>query len=103
MRATASHHAVLRIVDAAVEAASPALAVERQGEVAEGVGGVRAPVVHRVRAQHRVLVVVLGAIEPQRIEAGGAFPGLLRRPSDLPSIALLFLRCRKPPLRARRR
>ena len=36
----------------------------------------RAPVVHRVRAQHRVLVVMRGAVEPQRIEAARAFLGL---------------------------
>ena len=68
MRATAlptcgSHHALLRIVDVAVEAAGAGLAVERHGEVAERVGGVRAPIVHRVRAQDRALMVVLDAVE----------------------------------------
>jgi hypothetical protein len=42
-----SHHPVLRIVDPPVKAASPGLAVERHGEVAERVGGVRAPVAPR--------------------------------------------------------
>src|ERR1700704_1034265 len=45
-----SHHSVLRIIDPPVEIAGAALAVERHGEVAERVGGVRAPIVHRVWA-----------------------------------------------------
>ena len=71
-----SHHAVLGIGDAPVEAAPAGLAVEAHGEIAEGVGGVRGPVVHRVRAQHRVLVVVLGAVEGERIDAARAFAGV---------------------------
>jgi len=47
-----SHHAVLEIGDPPVEAAAAGLAVEAHGEVAEGVGGVRGPVVHRMRPQH---------------------------------------------------
>ena len=52
---------MLRIVNPPEESARTAPLIERHGEVAEGVGGMRAPVVHRVRAQHRVLLVVLGA------------------------------------------
>jgi hypothetical protein len=46
-----SHHTLLRIVDAAIEASVRRPAVEREREVAERIGGVRAPVVHRARPQ----------------------------------------------------
>ena len=52
-----SDHPLLRIFDAAVEAGLRRLAVEGEREVAERVGRVRGPVVHRLRPQRLQLVV----------------------------------------------
>ena len=48
-------------------------AVEREGEVAERIGGVRGPVVHRPQAQRPQLVVVFGAVELERVDARAHF------------------------------
>jgi hypothetical protein len=50
--------------------------VEREREVAERIGGVRGPVVHRARPQRLQLVVVLGAVELERVDAARAFFGI---------------------------
>jgi hypothetical protein len=51
-------------------------AVEREREVAERIGGVRGPVVHRARTQRLQLVVVFGAVELERVDAARAFLGI---------------------------
>ena len=58
-----SDHPLLRIFDAAVEAGLRRLAVEGEREVAERVGRVQGPVVHRLGPQRLQLVVVCGARE----------------------------------------
>src|SRR5579883_528779 len=68
-----SHHAVLRIIDAPMKSAGSDLPIERHGEIAEGVRRVRGPVMHRMRPQHCVLFIALGAVEGERIDATSAF------------------------------
>ena len=69
----ASRHSLLRIFDPAVKPALRRAAVERHGEIAKRVCRVRGPVVHRMRAQRLQLVVLIGAVELERVDAARAF------------------------------
>src|SRR5262249_12925560 len=71
--ASRSHHPQLRILDKAMETGLRRLAVEREREVAERVGRMRGPVVHRLGPQRLQLVVVFGAVELERIDPARAF------------------------------
>src|SRR5262245_58063178 len=68
-----SRDAVLRIGNPPVKPALPRPPVERHGEISERVGRVRGPIVHRMGPQRLQLVVVVGAIELERVEAARAF------------------------------
>jgi hypothetical protein len=74
-------------------------AVEREREVAQRIGGVRGPVVHRARAQRLQLVVVFGAIELERVDAACAFFGIAarRRVGDIADLLWLVHRFGKHP------
>src|SRR5262245_20174206 len=57
-----SCHAVLGIFDPSVKISRSCFTVERHGEIAECIGGMRGPVVHRVRLQGLKLVVIFGPV-----------------------------------------
>jgi hypothetical protein len=86
---------VLRIVDAPVEPRADRLAVEREREVAERIGDVRGPVVHRARAQRLQLVVVLRAVELERVDAARIFVLDRMEPRGLAECRSILYRGRK--------
>ena len=61
------------IFEAAVEVGPRRLAVEREREIAKRIGGVRGPVMQRARPQHLELLVVVGSVELQGVDAARAF------------------------------
>ena len=84
---------MLRIVDAPVEPRADRLAVEREREVAERIGDVRGPVVHR--AQRLQLVVVLHAVELERVDAARIFVLDRMEPRGLAECRSILYRGRK--------
>jgi hypothetical protein len=62
-----------RVLNSSVKFRGTRPPVERHRQTTERIRRVARPVVHRMGAQRLELVVVVGAVELERVEAAGAF------------------------------